>query len=195
MLSSVSMIEYSGVFLFCVCVCALVFIVPLFLVRLLHVQLCQKKSWILNLYASFGLSEFTMQWSEHFQGTRMSSWKHRSSCLFDPWPGLWQKYWSKEDKMIYHWKQAGKITWGGFLHDPFHKTGLVYKQFDVTKSVKDTSLMTSLLTHWGWDNMAAILQTTHSTAFSWINMLKFQLKFHYSLFLRFQLTIFQHWFR
>ena len=52
-----------------------------------------------------------------------------------------------------------------------------------------------LLTHWGWDKMAAILQTSFSNAFSWMKMFDFQLKFHGRLFLRVQLTIFQHWFR
>ena len=46
------------------------------------------------------------------------------------------------------------------------------------------------LTHWGRDKMAAI-----SHAFSWMKMFEFRLKFHWSLFLRFQLTIFQHWLR
>ena len=52
-----------------------------------------------------------------------------------------------------------------------------------------------LLTHWGRDKMAAISQTTLSSAFSWMKMLEFRLKFHWSLFLRVQLTIFQHLFR
>ena len=51
------------------------------------------------------------------------------------------------------------------------------------------------LTHWGRDKMAAVSQTTLSNAFSWIKILEFRLKFHWSLFLRVQLTIFQHWFR
>ena len=51
------------------------------------------------------------------------------------------------------------------------------------------------LTHWGRDNMAAISQTTLSNAFSWIKMLEFRLKYHWSLFIRVKLTIFQHWFR
>ena len=42
--------------------------------------------------------------------------------------------------------------------------------------------------------MAAIFQT-FSNAFSWMKMYKFRLRFHWSLFPRFQLTIFQHWFR
>ena len=51
------------------------------------------------------------------------------------------------------------------------------------------------LTHWGRDKMAAVSQTMFSNAFSWVQMYEFSLKFHWSLFLRFQLTIFQHWFR
>ena len=42
--------------------------------------------------------------------------------------------------------------------------------------------------------MAAIFQTTFSNAFSWMKMYEFRLKFHWILFLRFELTIFQHWF-
>ena len=43
--------------------------------------------------------------------------------------------------------------------------------------------------------MAAISQTTFSTAFYWMKMFEFRLKFHWSLFLSFEFTIFQHWFR
>ena len=49
--------------------------------------------------------------------------------------------------------------------------------------------------HWGWDKMAAIFQTTVSNGFSWMKMYEFWLKFHWSLFLRVQLTIFLPWFR
>ena len=52
----------------------------------------------------------------------------------------------------------------------------------------------SLLTHWGRDKMAAIFQTTFSDAFSWIKIYELRLIFHWVLFLRVQLTIFQHWF-
>ena len=48
-----------------------------------------------------------------------------------------------------------------------------------------------VLTHWGRDKMAAIFQTTFSNAFSWMKMFKFRLRFHWSLFPRVQLTIFQ----
>ena len=43
--------------------------------------------------------------------------------------------------------------------------------------------------------MDAISQTTFSSVFSWMKMFEFWLKFRWSLFLRFQLIIFQHWFR
>ena len=43
--------------------------------------------------------------------------------------------------------------------------------------------------------MDAISQTTFSNTFSWMKMFEFRLKFHWSLFLRFHLAIFQHWFR
>ena len=48
------------------------------------------------------------------------------------------------------------------------------------------------LTHWGRDKMDAISQTTFSNAFSWMKMYQFRSKFHWSLFLRVQLTIFHH---
>ena len=50
------------------------------------------------------------------------------------------------------------------------------------------------LTHWGQDKMDPILQTTFSSAFSWMKIYEFRLRFHWSLFIRVQLTIFQHWF-
>ena len=37
-------------------------------------------------------------------------------------------------------------------------------------------------------------QTTFSSTFSWMKMFEFRLKVHWSLFLRVELTIFQHWF-
>ena len=53
----------------------------------------------------------------------------------------------------------------------------------------------SYLTHWGRDKMDAISQTTFSSAFLWMKMFEFRLKFHWSLFPRVQSTINQHWFR
>ena len=59
-------------------------------------------------------------------------------------------------------------------------------------------------TQWGLNNhfnslrprqMDAISQTTFSNAFFLLKMFVFRLKFHWSLFPRVQLTIFQQWFR
>ena len=52
-----------------------------------------------------------------------------------------------------------------------------------------------VLIHWGRDKMDAISHTTFSNAFSWMKMREFRLRFYLSLFLRFKLTIFRHWFR
>ena len=52
-----------------------------------------------------------------------------------------------------------------------------------------------VLTHLPQDKMAAISQTIFSDAFSLMKSFLFWLKFHWSLFLRFQLTITQCWFR
>ena len=56
-------------------------------------------------------------------------------------------------------------------------------------------LLPILITHWGRDKMDAISQTTCSSAFSWMKMFEFRLRFHWILFPGVQLTIFQHWFR
>ena len=62
-------------------------------------------------------------------------------------------------------------------------------------TLNNTSHQLYRLTHWGRDKMAAVSQTTLSNSFSWMKMLEFRLRFHWSLFLRVQLTIFQHWLR
>ena len=56
-------------------------------------------------------------------------------------------------------------------------------------------LLVNHLTHWGRDKMDAVSQTTSLSAFSWLKMFEFRLKFQWSLFLRVQLTIFHHWLR
>ena len=53
------------------------------------------------------------------------------------------------------------------------------------------ALAYSSSTHWDRDKMVDISQTT----FSRMKIYQFQLRFHPSLFLKVQLTIFQHWFR
>ena len=45
-----------------------------------------------------------------------------------------------------------------------------------------------MLSYWGKDKMPAILQTIYSNAFHWMLIALFWLEFHWSLFLRFQIT-------
>ena len=52
-----------------------------------------------------------------------------------------------------------------------------------------------VLTHWGQGKIATISQTTFSNTFPLMKMCEFGLRFHWNLFLRFELTIFRHWFR
>ena len=51
------------------------------------------------------------------------------------------------------------------------------------------------LTHWGRNKMADIFRAIFSNAFSWMKIYEFWSKFHRSLLIRSQSTIFQHWFR
>ena len=60
---------------------------------------------------------------------------------------------------------------------------------------KPTQPMLVALTHRGRDKMAANFLTTFSTAFFFNDNVRISLTIHWSLFLRAQLTIFQHWFR
>ena len=82
----------------------------------------------------------------------------------------------------------------------FHETKKHYlnqclqSSYDAMTTEYMASLSHNELTHWGWDKIAAISQTTFSNAFSWMKMHEFCLRFHQSLFLRFKLTKFQHWF-
>ena len=50
-------------------------------------------------------------------------------------------------------------------------------------------------TFWGRDKMAAVSQTTFSSALYWMKMYEFLLRFQWNLFFIVELTIFQHWFR
>ena len=57
------------------------------------------------------------------------------------------------------------------------------------------SYFSIVLTHWGWHKMTTIFRTHFSNAFPWMKINALRLWFHKNLFLRVQLTIFQHWFR
>ena len=72
---------------------------------------------------------------------------------------------------------------------------IFYISLKICSSQHNCYFACTSLTHWGQDKMDAIFQTTFSNGYSWMKMYEFRFKFHWSLFLRFQLTIFQHWFR
>ena len=76
---------------------------------------------------------------------------------------------------------------------------LLWKMWFVVKFHHDSSdgwkFGAQSLTHWGWDKMYAIFQSTYSNAFSWIKLYEFHWSFHWHLFLRFKLTKIQHWCR
>ena len=77
----------------------------------------------------------------------------------------------------------------------FLSSGFLFAQWIEHVAVSFELYLHTRLTHWGRDKMDAILQTTFSNALSWMKMYEFRLGFHWSLFLTFELTIFQHWFR
>ena len=112
--------------------------------------------------------------SGNFGGGMFNPLHTRFLFIFFQWnPCLWATLW--------------KNGWMDF-HEIFRKVG------HETKKIWNIFGMLRL-THWGRDKIDAILQTTFSNAISWMKMFEFRLQFHWSLFLKVQLTIFQHWFR
>ena len=78
-----------------------------------------------------------------------------------------------------------------------HGTGLVIHDYSRFGDWRLSSIEPGecILTHWGRDKKADISQTTFSFAYSWMKIYEFCLSCQLNLFQRFQLTIFQHWFR
>ena len=65
----------------------------------------------------------------------------------------------------------------------------------VTGCVTSTVIVTVKINTLRPRQMAAIFQTTFWNVFSWMKMFEFRVKFHWSLFLKVQLTMLQHWSR
>ena len=72
-------------------------------------------------------------------------------------------------------------------------TELYYVQACIVSSELHT--ITNKISHWGWDKMADMFTDGIFKCIFLIKNIWILIKFHWSLFLRFQLTIFQHWFR
>ena len=74
----------------------------------------------------------------------------------------------------------------GYMGWNIHKSRLLTKPCTYSLRFNTSTL--------GQNCHAAISQATFSTACSWKQMYEFRLRFHWSLFWRFELTIFEHWF-
>ena len=76
-----------------------------------------------------------------------------------------------------------------YIHQNIHNRHPI-ALWHVFSEIKISGLYATFITalHWGQNKMADILQTTFSNAFCSMIMYEFRLKFHWSLFLRVQLT-------
>ena len=87
---------------------------------------------------------------------------------------------------------------GRFSLNAFNLHIILLEKWYIVFAINISNTMTTcnmILTHLPLDKMAAISQMIFSDTFSWMKMYKFWLRFRWILFLRVQLTIFQHWFR
>ena len=78
---------------------------------------------------------------------------------------------------------------------PTRRQAIIWANDDPVQRRIYASLGLNELTHRGRDKMDIIFQTTFSSEFSWMKMYEFRWRFHWNLFLGFELTIFHHWFR
>ena len=111
------------------------------------------------------------------------------------------------DLNMWYYQISVAIAWVGIQRDLYgiliisyykaiqtsHATG--HSQYNGSISAQNRSSSFSHYFKLPLDKMAAVLQTIFSDAFLWMRNFLFWLKFHWSLFLRVQLTIIQHWFR
>ena len=127
---------------------------------------------------------------QHIYYLNLVSCDYNASCSFInsfAKPPLKPGYWSvitlhNVDVITYPWRiRLMSIT-------------LVYIQYTLVRHCwtnVNLTMNACILTHWDRDKTAVISQTTFSNAFSWTKMYKF----HLSLLVRVQWTLFQHCFR
>ena len=134
-------------------------------------------------------------------GQQLKSLKSYSSNIIqtDRRTDIQADAWNNDNTRWRQWRLRVKIT---RLRSKFNKF-LLIRQINTDISHTASKFYEALawgackpkcLTHWGRNKNTAILRT-FSNVFSWMKMYEFWLKFHWILFLRVQLTIFQHWFR
>ena len=99
-------------------------------------------------------------------------------------------------KLNCQWNQmAVLLNLGWFFDEIGHSGVLIVSRFWFTDIHAACSNPGATLAHWGRDKMAAISKTIISKAFSWMKIFVFWLIFHWIVFLRVTLAIFQHRFR
>ena len=103
----------------------------------------------------------------------------------------------------------GSISYLHILSSNFRRCVACNARFKIQKFFRFVTLtlssfdLGSNMTQWygwswgggGYPQNASVLVVLVSNAFSWMEIYELGLKFHWSLFLRVQLTMFQHWFR
>ena len=100
---------------------------------------------------------------------------------------------TKQNSSYYWMEQCNTCWWmNEAARQPEKVTLLLVQQTSRKVEIKPDYQLNCRLTHWGRNKMAAISQTTFSNAFSWMKMYECWLRFQWSLFLKVQLTIFQH---
>ena len=158
------------------------------------------------------------QWEMSLQSNAISHWLGANPETSD-WPSvIWLvQCWRSEDES-YGWmghmilirtkhmtttKQiTTKTTWifGGLcfmslLPEWYYDCTMPVTQPQWIWTSESHEYVTRVLTHLPLDSLAGKWQTTFSNAFLTMKICEFQLIFHWSLFLRVKLTIFQSWFR
>ena len=69
-------------------------------------------------------------------------------------------------------------------HRQFPPNHINLSRCEQLKYLSWTQKSQAILTHWGWDKMAAISQMTFSSAFPWMKTFELQIKFHWNMFHR-----------
>ena len=93
----------------------------------------------------------------------MTLWQGHIYRITDP---LWDEFTRTKCQWCRAPMQFNVCSMGGLLHN--NRMAIAMRRLTVT--------------HWGRDKMDAISQTTFSSAFSWIKLFEFRLKFHWTLF-------------
>ena len=119
-------------------------------------------------------------------------WIHRSQ-VNSPHKGQWRGtlMFSLICALI---KPFSKQSWGWWFETPSRSLWRHCNNHVLEMKPPDAYTI-RLLTLWGPDKIVVISKTTFSNTFSWMKIYEFRLRFHWSLFLRVQLIIFQYWFR